>query len=313
MTRSGSARDPGPGDPGPRDPGRAPRLFVFGLGFSALALAECLAAKGWRIAGTCRSADKRQALEARGFEVHPFDREHPLADVRSILAGTTHLLASVPPDGQGPSGDPVLDVHGADILALGRRLAWVGYLSTTGVYGDRSGGWVDETSALKPSGERGQRRVAAERGWLRLWQDHEIPVHLFRLAGIYGPGRNALDAVRSGTAKRVIKPGQVFSRIHVADIATVLEASIARPHPGAAYNLCDDDPAPPAEVTEYACRLLGVEPPPAVPFDEAGLSPMARSFYDDNKRVRNDRIKRELGVVLAYPNYREGLKALLEA
>ena len=312
MTRSGLARDPGP-----RDSGHGPRLFVFGLGFSALALAERLAAKGWRIAGTCRSRDKRQALAARGFEVHLFDRGHPLADPRSILAGTTHLLASVPPDGVlgsghgAPCGDPVLDAHGTDIAALGHQLAWVGYLSTTGVYGDRHGGWVDETSALTPSGERGRRRLAAETGWLRLWQDHRIPVHLFRLAGIYGPGRSALDAVRSGTAKRVIKPGQIFSRIHVADIATVLEASIARPHPGAAYNLCDDDPAPPAEVIEHACRLLGVEPPPAVPFDEAALSPMARSFYDDNKRVRNDRIKRELGVSLAYPSYRDGLRALL--
>jgi nucleoside-diphosphate-sugar epimerase len=313
MTRSGSARDIGPRDSGPRDSGQGPRLFVFGLGFSALALAERLAAKGWRIAGTCRSADKREALAARGFEIHLFDRGHPLADARSILAGTTHLLASVPPDGEGPSGDPALDVHGSDIVALGPQLAWVGYLSTTGVYGDRYGGWVDETGALTPSGERGRRRLAAEEGWLRLWREHRIPVHLFRLAGIYGPGRSALDAVRSGTAKRVIKPGQVFSRIHVADIATVLEASIARPHPGAAYNVCDDDPAPPAEVIEHACRLLGVEPPPAVPFEEAALSPMARSFYDDNKRVRNGRIKRELGVRLAYPSYRDGLKALLEA
>jgi nucleoside-diphosphate-sugar epimerase len=302
MTTSGPHRD--------RD--SAPRLFAFGLGFSALALAERLAAKGWRIAGTCRSLDKRRALEARGFEAHLFDRDHPLTDPRSILAGTTHLLASVPPDGKdGPGGDPVLDIHGPDIVALGRGLAWVGYLSTTGVYGDRNGGWVDETSALTPSGERGRRRLEAERGWLELWQRHRIPVHLFRLAGIYGPGRSALDTVRSGTAKRVIKPGQVFSRIHVADIATVLEASIARPHPGAAYNLCDDDPAPPAEVIEHACRLLGVEPPPPVPFDKASLSPMARSFYDDNKRVRNDRIKRELGVILAYPSYRDGLKALL--
>ena len=307
MTRSGSARDPGP-----RDLGNGPRLFVFGLGFSALALAERLAAKGWRIAGTCRGPDKRQALAARGIEAYLFDREHPLADARSILAGTTHLLTSVPPDGvAAPSGDPVLDIHGTDIVALGPSLAWVGYLSTTGVYGDRDGGWVDETSALTPSGERGRRRLAAEQGWLGQWRDHGVPVHLFRLAGIYGPGRSALDAVRSGTAKRVIKAGQVFSRIHVADIATVLEASIARPHPGAAYNLCDDDPASPAEVIEHACRLLGVEPPPAIPFDEAVLSAMARSFYGDNKRVHNDRIKRELGVRLAYPSYRDGLKALL--
>jgi nucleoside-diphosphate-sugar epimerase len=298
MTITASARD--------RD--KAPRLFVFGLGFSAAALAERLAAKGWHIAGTCRDEDKRGPLEARGIEIHLFDRVHPLADPATVLAGTTHLLASVPPEG---GGDPVLDLHGKDIAALRGRLAWAGYLSTTGVYGDRQGGWVEEGSALTPSGERGRRRLDAERGWLELWERHGIPVHLFRLAGIYGPGRSALDSVRSGKARRVIKPGQVFSRIHVADIATVLEASIAKPHPGAAYNVCDDDPAPPAEVIEHACRLLGVEPPPAVAFDDASLSPMARSFYDDNKRVRNDRIKSELGVTLAYPSYRDGLKALL--
>jgi nucleoside-diphosphate-sugar epimerase len=277
-----------------------------------LALAQRLAAKGWRIAGTCRDEDKRGALEARGFEIHRFDRDHPLPAPAAILAETTHLLISVPPDGiAAPSGDPVLDVHGAAIVALGPQLAWVGYLSTTGVYGDRHGDWVDETSELMPSGERGRRRLEAERGWLGLWRSCQIPVHLFRLAGIYGPGRSALDTVRSGTAKRVIKPGQVFSRTHVADIAAVLAASIAKPHPGAAYNVCDDDPAPPAEVIEYACRLLNVEPPPAIPFEDAALSPMARSFYDDNKRVRNDRIKSELGVRLAYPSYRDGLKALL--
>jgi nucleoside-diphosphate-sugar epimerase len=300
MTISVSARD--------RD--KAPRLFVFGLGFTATALAERLAAKGWHMAGTCRDDERRPSLEARGVETHLFDRDHPLADPASVLAGTTHLLASVPPDGEG---DPVLDIHGKDIAALGRGLAWVGYLSTTGVYGDRQGGWVDETGALTPSGERGRRRLDAERGWLGLWERHGLPVHLFRLAGIYGPGRSALDTVRAGKARRVIKPGQVFSRIHVADIAAVLEASIAKPRPGAAYNVCDDDPAPPAEVIEHACRLLGVEPPPATAFDEASLSAMARSFYDDNKRVRNDRIKNELGVRLAYPSYRDGLEALLAA
>jgi nucleoside-diphosphate-sugar epimerase len=152
-------------------------------------------------------------------------------------------------------------------------------------------------------------RVRAETGWLDLWRERGMPVHLFRLAGIYGPGRSALDTVRAGNAKRIDKPGQVFSRIHVEDIAAVLRASMARPNPGAAYNLCDDEAAPPQEVIAYACALLGVEPPPLVPFDQAELSPMARSFYADNKRVRNDRIKRELGVVLTYPTYREGLQA----
>jgi len=283
------------------------RLFCFGLGNSALALAGSLKAEGWRIAGTCRSAEKAAALTARGIETYRFDGEAPMAAVAAALAGATHLLISAPPDS---NGDPVLRHHAADIAALS-SLQWLGYLSTTGVYGDRRGGWVDETSPLEPTGERGMRRVAAETGWLDLWRTQGLPVHLFRLAGIYGPDGNALATVRAGKAQRVDKPGQVFSRIHVEDIAQVLRASMARPDPGAAYNVCDDNPAAPEEVIRYACELLGVTPPPLVPFDSAPLSPMARSFYDDNKRVRNERIKRELGVVLKYPDYKAGLQAIL--
>ena len=284
------------------------RLFCFGLGFSARALAARLRGTEWRIAGTTRGEDRAAALRAEGIEAFVFDRVRPLEDPAAALAGTTHLLASVPPDDHG---DPVLDVHGADIGGLG-SLDWIGYLSTTGVYGDRGGGWVDEGSALEPTGARGRRRVAAEEAWCALHRDHGLPVHLFRLAGIYGPGRNALATVRGGTAKRIDKPGQVFSRIHVDDIAQVLDASMARPEPGRAYNVCDDDPAHPAEVIAHACGLLGQEPPPLVPFAEADLSPMARSFYRDNKRVSNQRIKDELGVELAYPDYKAGLRALLE-
>ncbi|MGF1609931.1 MAG: SDR family oxidoreductase [Kiloniellales bacterium] len=283
---------------------REGRLFCFGLGYSARTLADRLLARGWQVGGTTRSPDKAAALAAAGIAAFVFDRGRPLADPAAALAGTTHLLSSVPPDAEG---DPVLDHHRADIAPL-PGLRWVGYLSTTGVYGDRAGGWVDEDSPLAPSGERGRRRLAAEQAWLAL-PGH--PAHIFRLAGIYGPGRSALDSVRAGTAKRIDKPGQVFSRIHVEDIATVLEASIARPKPGRAYNLCDDAPAPPAEVTEYACRLLGREPPPLVPFEQAELSPMARSFYTDSKRVSNRRIKQELGITLAYPDYKAGLRALL--
>lgn len=281
------------------------RLFCFGLGYSALALADLLRPRGWRIAGTCRSEEKRAALEARGIETFLFDRGRPLADPARALAGATHLLSSVPPDA---SGDPVIDQHGADLRQL-RGIAWTGYLSTTGVYGDRQGAWVDETDALTPSGPRGQRRLDAERAWLAMTP----AAHLFRLAGIYGPGRSAIDTVREGRARRIDKPGQVFSRIHVDDIATVLLASIDKPNPGAAYNVCDDDPAAPAVVIAEACTLLGVPPPPVETFDEAKatMSAMAISFYDDNKRVRNDRIKRELGVALRYPTYREGLRAVL--
>jgi nucleoside-diphosphate-sugar epimerase len=285
-----------------------PRLFCFGLGYSALALARRLHAGGWTVGGTCRGEDKRDALAREGIEAHVLDRDRPLDDVTAALAGTTHLLSSVPPDA---AGDPVLARHGGAIAAIGRTLAWVGYLSTTGVYGDRAGGWVDESSALQPTGERGRRRCAAEAAWLALWQQHGVPVHLFRLAAIYGPGRSALDQVRSGTARRIDKPGQVFSRIHVEDIAAALEASMARPHPGTVYNLCDDAPAAPQTVIDFACALLGVAPPPVVAFDQADLSPTARSFYDDNKRVANTRMKQELGVRLRYPDYRAGLRALL--
>ena len=282
-----------------------PRLFCFGLGYSALALARVLKGRGWAVAGTCRTPESRAALAAEGIEAIFFDRARPLADAAATLAGTTHLVASIPPD---DLGDPAIDLHGAAIAAI--PMAWIGYLSTTGVYGDRGGAWVDETSDLRPAGVRGRRRVEAEEGWLDLWRKHGRPVHLFRLAGIYGPGRGPFEQVRAGTARRVIKPGQVFSRIHVDDIVRVLEASMAKPNPGAAYNVCDDESAPPQDVIVEAARLLGVEPPPAVPFDQANLSPMARSFYDESKRVSNRRIREELGVTLAYPTYREGLAAL---
>jgi uncharacterized protein YbjT (DUF2867 family) len=283
------------------------RLFCFGLGYSALALARVLAVAGWTVAGTSRSAKTAAELRTQGFAVTVFDRDQPLA--ATALHGETHVLVSIPPDA---AGDPVLDRHGGDIAAL-PGIAWLGYLSTTGVYGDRGGGWVDEGSALSPTGERGRRRVMAEEGWRALWRERGVPVHLFRLAAIYGPGRSPFAALRAGVAKRIDKPGQVFSRIHVEDLARVLAASIAQPRPGAVYNVCDDEAAPPEAVVAYAAKLLGIAAPPLVPFDEAALSPMARSFYDDNKRVRNALIKSELGVILRYPDYRAGLTAILAA
>jgi nucleoside-diphosphate-sugar epimerase len=245
------------------------------------------------------------ALRAAGFPVEVFERDHPLP--RRGLGGVTHLLVSVPPDA---AGDPVLAVHGEDIAEI-EGLRWLGYLSTTGVYGDRGGGWVDESAKLSPSGERGRRRVAAEAGWLDLSHCRGVPVHVFRLAGIYGPGRSPFDALRAGTAKRIDKPGQVFSRIHVEDLAHVLASSTNRQRPGAVYNVCDDDPAAPEAVVAYAAALLGMPAPPLVPFEAAELSPMARSFYDDNKRVSNRLIKSELGVTLRYPDFRAGLAAIL--
>jgi nucleoside-diphosphate-sugar epimerase len=280
-------------------------LFCFGLGYSALALGRRLATDGWIVSGTCRSAAKASALGKAGFRVHYFDRDRPLS--RQIFEGVTHLLVSISPDA---AGDPVLAMHDRDIAAID-RLSWVGYLSTTGVYGDRGGGWVDETAVLRPTGERGRRRVTAETGWLDLWRNYRVPVHVFRLAGIYGPGRSAFDALRSGSAKRIDKPGQVFSRIYVKDLVNVLLASMRRPRPGAVYNVCDDDPSPPESVVAHAAALLGVPAPPLVALEAAELSPMARSFYDDNKRVSNRLIKTELGVSLHYPDFRAGLAAIL--
>lgn len=287
------------------------RLFCFGLGYCARALARTLAPQGWRIAGTCRTAEHAGELARQGFEAVVWDGAAGVEAVRAALADATHVLSSVAP---GPEGDPVIEAFSVDI-AHHEGLAWIGYLSTTGVYGDHKGAWVDEESALMPVGERGQRRVLAERLWQNFWDGHGLPVHVFRLAGIYGLGRSVLDQVRAGTARRVARPGHVFSRAHVDDIAATLVASIAQPSGGRTYNVCDDEPAEPAAVVEYACKLLGVPPPPLVPFEEAALamSAMGRSFLDDNKRVSNERIKHELGIRLRYPTYREGLAAVLAA
>lgn len=281
-------------------------LLCFGLGYSAKVLAARLAAQGWRIAGTGRGAESVHAIAALGYRAFRFDGTSALPP--AALDGITHILVSVPPDADG---DPVLRRNAALLAERAERFAWVGYLSTTGVYGDRGGGWVNEDAPLAPTGERGVRRLAAETAWLDLHRAHGLPVHVFRLAGIYGPGRNPLAAIIDGTAQRIAKPGQVFGRIHVEDVVAVLMASIAKPNPGRVYNVCDDEPCPPQEVVSYAAHLLGRPPPPEVPFDEARLSPMARSFYAESKRVANRRIKTELGVALRYPTYREGLGALL--
>ncbi|MCV6586151.1 MAG: SDR family oxidoreductase [Marinibacterium sp.] len=274
-------------------------LLSFGHGFSARALTPRLLDRGWQITGTTRSADKAAALARTG--ITPVIWPGSGID----LDGVTHLLISAGPDADG---DPVLRALGDDIAARAGQFAWVGYLSTTGVYGDHQGGWVDETTPLTPSTRRGRWRVNAETAWQAI---PDLPLHIFRLAGIYGPGRGPFAKVRKGTARRIIKPGQVFSRIHVDDIAQVLDASIQRPNAGAIYNLCDDDPAPPQDVIAHAAQLLGLPLPPEEPFDSADMTPMARSFYAESKRVRNDRIKTELGVDLLYPDYRRGLAALL--
>jgi nucleoside-diphosphate-sugar epimerase len=282
-------------------------LFCFGFGFSARALAGRLKKQGWPITGTTRNPDKRPVLEAEGWNCLPFDSAD---EVAAALGAHSHVLVSAPPD---EFGDPVLRSYADALIANSPSIRWIGYLSTTAVYGDRGGAWVDETSALNPTTSRGRRRLAAEQGWLSLYSVHGLPVHVFRLAGIYGPGRNQLVALRAGTARSIVKPGQIFSRIHVDDIAGVLEASMSRPVPGRCYNVCDDEPAPPQDVVAYAAMLLGAAPPPSIPFEEARLSGMSKSFYEESKRVSNRRIKEELGHRLLYLTYREGLLALKAA
>ncbi len=272
-------------------------LLSLGHGYTAQALARLLLPTGWRIIGTTRTPGHLAALQAQGVEAHPW----PGSDLGPLLARATHVLSSIAP---GPQGDPVVPALGDLPSAV-----WAGYLSTTAVYGDHGGGWVDEDTPLAPGTERGRWRVAAE----RQWQATGLPLHVFRLAGIYGPGRGPFAKVRDGTARRIVKPGQVFSRIHVEDIAQALAASMARPLPGAVWNLCDDDPAPPQDVIGHAATLLGLPLPPEEAFDPAAMTPMAASFYAENKRVRNDRIKRDLGLRLRFPTYREGLAALLAA
>jgi nucleoside-diphosphate-sugar epimerase len=218
------------------------------------------------------------------------------------------ILITAPPTERGCPG---LLALAPAIASAGAFPDWIGYLSTTGVYGDRGGGWVFETSALNAQSIEGARRVAAERDWRQVGRGMGLTVTAFRLPGIYGPGRSTFDRLREGTARRLVKPGHVFSRIHVEDLAAGLAASIAHPRAAGIYNLCDDEPVPAPDVTAYAARLLGMEPPPEEPFDPAALSPAAQRFYAECKRVSNARAKAELGWRPAYPTYREGLQAIL--
>jgi nucleoside-diphosphate-sugar epimerase len=279
------------------------RLFIFGLGYSGLEIAHLAKAGGWGVSGTATTADKVARLRADGIDAHIFDGS--LALPAELLASATHVLCSIAP---GATGDPALKTC-ADRLGPAQ---WLGYLSTTGVYGDRGGGWVDETTEPAPTQPRSIERLATERAWQALSQKTGAPVDIFRLPGIYGPGRSAVDQVKAGTARRIDKPGQVFSRIHIEDIAATVVAAINRSATGAIYNVVDDLPASSSDLIAYACELLGRPVPPAIPWAEIEptMSAMARSFYSENRRVRNDRLKRELGIALRYPTYREGLRAI---
>ncbi|MBN9262866.1 MAG: SDR family oxidoreductase [Hyphomicrobium sp.] len=275
-------------------------LLCIGLGYTARVFAARVAAQGWRVIGTAQTPGGAASIAALGHEAITFDGTAASDGLRTALASATHLLVSAPPDA---SGDPLLRHHAGDLPSA---RSWVGYLSTVGVYGDHGGAWVDETTEPKPTSNRSRWRLAAERSWLDLAQSKGLRVEIFRLAGIYGPGRGPLEAVRKGTARAIVKPGQIFNRIHVEDIANVLAAAIARPSGHAIYNVSDDEPAPPQDVLAYAATLLGLPPPPTVEFATADLTPMARSFYSECKRVSNARVKDALGIALAYPTYRDG-------
>ena len=282
-------------------------ILFFGFGYCAQYVAPLLAAQGWHMSATCRDEEKAARLQGLGITPLMLDGA-PLSP--AALDGVSHIVLSAAPDA---TGDPALPLLQPALQETAGQMKWLGYLSTTGVYGDHEGAWVDEDTPPGPLGERGQRRVAAEVAWGALAETLHLPIHYFRLAGIYGPGRNQFAALKAGTARRIDKAGQVFSRIHVEDIATILLASMAKPQAGRAYSVCDDEPAPPQDVVAYAATLLGMAPPPLIAFEDADLSPMAKSFYGENKRIKNTRIKQELGVTLKYPSYREGLRALFEA
>ena len=282
------------------------RLVVFGCGYSASRFVELHGKAFDAVDVTARSDETVAALAAEGVSAHRFDGG-PLSEALTrAVDAATHVLSSVPTD---DGGDPTLAAAGAALRGA-RSIGWLGYLSTIGVYGDSQGRWIDETTPTEATSPRIERRIEAEQGWLALGRDKGVPVQIFRLAGIYGPGRSAVDNLRAGTARRLVKPGQVFNRIHVDDIAAAIAAGVARPSVGPLINVTDDEPAPPQDVVAYAADLMGLPVPPDIPFETADLPPMARSFYSSNKRVANRVLTGELGVRLAFPTYREGIAAL---
>lgn len=284
-------------------------LFCFGLGYCAGYLANDLILRGWHVAGTSMRAIGSARLQARGYDGFVFDGRTHSPEVAEALQSASHILLSIPPDAEG---DPALRIFAEDIAASA-SVRWIGYLSTIGVYGDANGGWVDEDTPALPLSDRGQRRLAAENAWRDLGKRTNKTVMVFRLPGIYGPGRSTLDDLRAGEARRIVKPGQVFNRIHVEDIAASIAAGIDKPHPDRVYNVTDDEPGPPQDVVAFGASLLGLAAPPDIDFATAQLSPMARSFYSESKRVSNARLIKELGVTLKYPTYRDGIAAIYKA
>ncbi|PLX37667.1 MAG: NAD(P)-dependent oxidoreductase [Hyphomicrobiales bacterium] len=281
------------------------RLFIFGYGNSSRAVNERIGSRFAAVCGTTRSADKAERIKADSVTPYIFDGSEPGAGIDEELARATHVLISIPPDADG---DPVLRQHGAALKAS-KSLKWVCYLSTIGVYGDHEGALIDETAECRPVSARSKRRVSAEAEWMALGEEAGVPVAVMRLAGIYGPGHNVMTRLEKGTARRLVKPGQVFNRIHLADIAAMVDGASSRLL-GGIYNGADDEAAPPQDVLVYGAELMGIAPPPEEPFDEAELTPMARTFYGETKIVSNEKAKSELGWVPVYPSYREGLAAM---
>lgn len=281
-----------------------PHLFCFGLGYSVLNFARKKLNEGWRISGTCRSFEKSEKLKQEGISAYLFDKDIPLEDIWDINT-VNYVLISIPPDTE--QGDLVLGYNLKKLFSF-NELRWLGYLSTTGVYGNHDGGWVDENTEVNSADVRLRNRIQAEKDWL----SSGLPVHIFRLSGIYGKGRSVIDSLKKGVAKRIRKEGQVFSRIHVDDIANIIDSSIKNPSSGEIYNCCDDFPASSEEVVTYGAKLLGINPPDVIDINEADLSPMAKSFYSNNRRVSNNKIKEALGVKLLYPDYKSGLEAILK-
>jgi nucleoside-diphosphate-sugar epimerase len=283
-------------------------IFFFGMGYSSLATARAIHRNidpDIPIAGTTRSTDTAELLADTAYRIHVFDGLSPGTTLSEDLSRATHVVLSIPPD---EHGDPAFNLH-RETIAATPNLEWLGYFSTVGVYGDFGGEWVDESAPARPVNPRSEIRVEVENRWREFADKRGVPLLILRLAGIYGPGRSAFDKLRDGTARRIVKPGQVFNRIHVDDIGRVTQLA-AKQRLGGTFNLSDDEPAPPQDLVTYAAKLMGVPPPPEVPFAEAEMTEMARSFYSDNKRVSNKAIKSALGIDLLYPTYRDGLDAI---
>ena len=282
---------------------KRPCLLIFGHGYTANTFADYIKNIDWEIFGTTRNPQTADLLIKKGVKPLMWSDG---SKIKSVINRSDYILHSIPPT---EIGDPVYKRFSKAIISRSTNLSWFGYLSTTSVYGNHDGKWVDENIPVNPSSNRGLLRVKAENNWSCI---KDLPLHIFRLAGIYGPNRSPLDKIRSGKAQLISKPGQFFSRIHVEDIARVLKASIEMPNHGSVYNVCDDMPAAPDEVLDYAAKLINYPDLPKVAYEEAELSPMAKSFYSDNKRVKNERIKSELKITLKYPNFETGLNALAE-